>query len=154
MRMKYRAITAWLKDRIPPEVPQTVVHGDYKLDNVMFATDEPALIAIFDWEMATVGDPLSDLGYLLGGWKAAKPLPGYEERQPLRPALTDLEGFPSSGEMMARYEGKSGRSMRDFLFYRVLAAYKGIVITKGSTCTTLKAPPRTRFRPSSNGACP
>ncbi len=125
------AITAWLRGRIPPEIPQTVVHGDYKLDNVMWAKDGPKLIAIFDWEMATVGDPLSDLGYLLGTWTNAEPPPGFEDRPALRSGITELPGFPTVPEMMAMYERKSGRSMDDFLFYRVLAAYKGIVILEG-----------------------
>jgi aminoglycoside phosphotransferase (APT) family kinase protein len=124
-------ITAWLRERIPPEVPQTVVHGDYKLDNVMFDNNEPRLIAIFDWEMATIGDPLADLGYFLNTWSNAEPPPGFEGRPAMRPPITDAEGFPSIEEMKAMYERKSGRSMRDLLFYRVLASYKGIVITEG-----------------------
>ena len=124
-------ITGWLRDRIPAEVPQTVVHGDYKLDNVMFAKDGPRLIAIFDWEMATVGDPLADLGYLLGTWENTPAPPGFESRAAIRSGITEMPGFPRVPEMMAMYEHKSGRSMDDFLFYRVLAAYKGIVILEG-----------------------
>lgn len=124
-------ITAWLRARIPPEVPQTVVHGDYKLDNVMFDNQEPRLIAIFDWEMATVGDPLADLGYLLNTWTRPRPVAGFEDRPPILPPITAQEGFPSADELMTMYEERSGRSMRDFLFYRVLAAYKGIVIIEG-----------------------
>ncbi len=124
-------ITGWLRARIPAEVPQTVVHGDYKLDNVMFAKESPKLIAIFDWEMATIGDPLADLGYLLGTWANTSPPPGFEERAPIRSGITQMPGFPTVPEMMAMYERKSGRSMDDFLFYRVLAAYKGIVILEG-----------------------
>ncbi|MBI5946855.1 MAG: phosphotransferase family protein [Chloroflexi bacterium] len=125
------AITAWLKERIPAEVPHTVVHGDYKLDNVMFARDEPRLIAIFDWEMATIGDPLADLSYLLHSWAPA-PIPaGYEARVATIAGLSRQPGFLSPGEMAARYERLIGRSLRDFLFYRVLAAYKLIVILEG-----------------------
>jgi aminoglycoside phosphotransferase (APT) family kinase protein len=124
-------ITAWLRERIPPETPATVVHGDYKLDNVMWDDAVPRIIAVFDWEMATIGDPLADLGYLLNTWMAPRPVPGFEDRAPLRPPLTQLEGFPSVDEMAALYEARTGRSMRDFLFYRVLAAYKGIVILEG-----------------------
>lgn len=124
-------ITAWLKERIPPEVPATVVHGDYKLDNVMFDAAEPRLIAIFDWEMATIGDPLADLSYLLNTWMPALPVPGYENVAPVTPRVTDRPGFPTAGELAARYERLSGRSLREFLFYRVLAAYKGICIIEG-----------------------
>jgi aminoglycoside phosphotransferase (APT) family kinase protein len=125
------AIGEWLRAHVPPEVPQTVVHGDYKLDNVMFDQKEPRLIAVFDWEMATVGDPLADLGYFINTWTPGRPIPGYEDRPPVRPTLSTLPGFPSARELQARYEDRSGRSMKDLLFYRVLATYKGIVITEG-----------------------
>jgi aminoglycoside phosphotransferase (APT) family kinase protein len=125
------AITAWVRAHMPADVPHTVVHGDYKLDNVMFAKDEPRLIAIFDWEMATIGDPLADLGYLLNGWTTEPPPPGFEHHPAVSAGLTEREGFPTVAEMMARYEEQSGRSMREFLFYRVLARYKLIVILEG-----------------------
>ena len=58
-------------------------------------------------------------------------VPGFEDRPPIKPPLTQLEGFPDVAEMMAMYEARSGRSMRHFLFYRVLAVYKMIVILEG-----------------------
>ncbi|MEX0782506.1 MAG: phosphotransferase family protein [Dehalococcoidia bacterium] len=119
------ALTDWLKAKIPEEGPSAVVHGDYKLDNVMFDRNDPRLIAIFDWEMATVGDPLADLGYLMNSWAPAAPPPGSP------PPLVQRAGFPSVREMADRYEARSGRSMRSFLFYRVLAQYKLIVILEG-----------------------
>ena len=61
-------IVAWLRARIPEDAGATVVHGDYRLDNVMFGAEEPRVVAIFDWEMATVGDPLADVGWLLSYW--------------------------------------------------------------------------------------
>ncbi len=124
-------VTAWLRDHLPPEVPHTIVHGDYKLDNVMFDTREPRLVAIFDWEMATIGDPLADLGYLIHQWRPEPPPPGFEGRQAARAQLTTLPGFLSPREMMALYEKRSGRSMQHLLFYRVLAAYKLICIVEG-----------------------
>ncbi len=125
------AITTWMRGHIPPEQPHTVVHGDYKFDNVMYSHAEPRLVAIFDWEMATIGDPLADLGYLANTWTNAERPPGFEERPLIRTGLTELEGFPTADEMVARYESRSGRSMRDMLFYRALAAWKGIVIIEG-----------------------
>jgi aminoglycoside phosphotransferase (APT) family kinase protein len=120
------ALTDWLRTKMPDEGPSSVVHGDYKLDNVMFGRDEPRLIAIFDWEMATVGDPLADLGYLMNSWSPVGPLPpGAPEPVHQRP------GFPTAQEMAGRYEQRSGRSMQSFLFYRVLAQYKLIVILEG-----------------------
>ena len=62
----------------------TVVHGDYRLDNVMFGAEEPHVVAIFDWEMATVGDPLADVGWLLSYWGDPgdpPPPPGWDPPQ-------------------------------------------------------------------------
>lgn len=125
------AITEWLREHLPESGPATVVHGDYKLDNVMFDAKEPRLIAIFDWEMATIGDPLADVGYLLNQWAPPRSVPGYEDRQSVIVRFNDAEGFPSVDELAAMYEAKSGRSISNLLFYRVLAAYKGIVILEG-----------------------
>jgi aminoglycoside phosphotransferase (APT) family kinase protein len=126
--------TAWLKRRLPPPGGVSVVHGDYKLDNVMYANDAPKLIAIFDWEMATVGDPLADLGWLLSTWGDPgdpPPPPEYAAMTGGRTPLTAGEGFPALGELAARYEAKSGRSMRDFAFFHVLAVYKLAIILEG-----------------------
>ena len=68
----FDAAGAWLADHLPESPPSTVVHGDYRLGNVMFADEAPTrLVGVFDWEMATIGDPLSDLGYLLMTWSEA-----------------------------------------------------------------------------------
>src|SRR5688572_7460443 len=122
--------TEWLKARIPESGGVGVVHGDYKLDNVMYAADEPRLIAIFDWEMATIGDPLADLGWLLSAWGDPGDPPGTRRRVE-GPALTTAEGFPTVEEMAALYEKKSGKSMRNFAFYHVLAVYKLAIILEG-----------------------
>jgi len=124
------AVTGWLGSHLPAGGESTVVHGDYKLDNVMFAADEPRLIAILDWEMATIGDPLADLGWLLSTWGDPGDPPGTRTLNDARP-VTSLEGFPGIGEMAALYERKSGRSMRDFAFYHVLAVYKLAIILEG-----------------------
>lgn len=124
-------ITEWLRARIPAEVPATVVHGDYKLDNVMFAREEPKLLAIFDWEMATVGDPLADMGWCMNNWSPMPRPPGYPDTGAIPPPLTTRPGFPGVAQMSAWYEERSGREVRDLLFYRVLAAYKGAVILEG-----------------------
>lgn len=117
----------WLRARKPQSGPPTVVHGDYKLDNVMFATDAPArLIAIFDWEMATIGDPLADLGWLMHTW--GKP-DVVDEGEPL--PLTALPGFPTRDELAERYAEKTGREMKDFAFYHVMALWKMAIILEG-----------------------
>jgi aminoglycoside phosphotransferase (APT) family kinase protein len=124
-------ITQWLNKNLPADVPHTVVHGDYKLDNVMWDHNEPKVIAVFDWEMATIGDPLADLAWLMYYWEPL-PIPErYADKAETLRELTTLEGFPRVPEMVAMYEQKSGRSMQSFLFYHVLAAYKLIVILEG-----------------------
>ncbi|MEO8541582.1 MAG: phosphotransferase family protein [bacterium] len=122
--------TEWLRNRIPESGGVGVVHGDYKLDNVMFKNESPELIAIFDWEMATIGDPLADLGWMLSTWGDPGDPPGTRRRGE-GPALTTQEGFLGLDEMAARYEQKSGRSMKNFAFYHVLAVYKMAIILEG-----------------------
>ena len=66
-------VTAWLAEHRPESGPATIVHGDYRLGNTMFAPGAPArLVAIFDWELATIGDPLADVGYLIATWGAGR----------------------------------------------------------------------------------
>lgn len=122
--------TEWLRTRIPEAGGVAVVHGDYKLDNVMYRNDKPELIAIFDWEMATIGDPLADLGWLLSTWGDPSDPPGTRRRSE-GPPLTTQEGFLTLDEMAARYEEKSGRSMKHFAFYHTLAVYKLAIILEG-----------------------
>ncbi|MEX2081743.1 MAG: phosphotransferase family protein, partial [Dehalococcoidia bacterium] len=129
-------VTRWLEANLPSEADSpaaTVVHGDYKLDNVMFAAERPQLLAIFDWEMATIGDPLADLGWLLSVWGGegnTQPPEGFQA-EALPPPVTALPGFLSAAEIAALYEAKSGRSMRNFRFYRVMAVYKMAIILEG-----------------------
>jgi aminoglycoside phosphotransferase (APT) family kinase protein len=125
------AITRWLQDHVPAEVPATIVHGDYKIDNVMFAGPEQNLIAVFDWEMATVGDPLADLGWMIDQFTVEDSPPGFEDRAPLHNPMYHESGWLTPAELAARYEQRSGRSMKDLLFYRVLAGYKMPVILEG-----------------------
>jgi aminoglycoside phosphotransferase (APT) family kinase protein len=121
----------WLAEHVPPSGAATIVHGDYRLGNTMFAAEAPArLLAIFDWEMATIGDPLADVGYLCMFW-AERGDPEGGLREALS-RVTRHEGFPSRAELVARYEERSGRSMRDLRWYTALALWKSVVFMEGN----------------------
>ncbi|MCW3063360.1 MAG: aminoglycoside phosphotransferase [Solirubrobacterales bacterium] len=123
-------VTAWLGEHRPEQQAATIVHGDYRLGNTMYAHGAPArLVAIFDWELATIGDPLADLGYLT----ATYPQPGDDEDALYSlAAVTQREGFPTRDELIARYEEGSGRSMGDLRWYQALALWKSCVFLEGS----------------------
>jgi aminoglycoside phosphotransferase (APT) family kinase protein len=123
-------VTAWLAEHIPQSGEATIVHGDYRLGNTMFAPGAPArLVAIFDWELATIGDPLADVGYLVATWSQHD-----DPEDALRglSAATRRPGFPTRDELIARYEERSGRSMSDVRWYMTLALWKSAVFLEGS----------------------
>lgn len=124
------AVTQWLVKHLPTSGPATIVHGDYRLDNVMFAHKHPQVVAIFDWEMATIGDPLADVGYLLSFWSE----PGDEEQEFTLDvsSVTAQPGFLSRAAMAAYYEERTGRTVRDLAFYETLAIWKLAVVLEGS----------------------
>jgi aminoglycoside phosphotransferase (APT) family kinase protein len=122
-------IGEWLTENMPQSPPATIVHGDYRLGNTMMASTAPAhLKAIFDWEMATIGDPLADVGYMMLHWLRPGDKVGYFNLQ----SVTMLDGFPSRDEMIARYEQRSGRSMQALNWYVTLALWKAIVFMEGN----------------------
>ena len=123
-------VGAWLAAHIPEPVSPTIVHGDYRLGNAMVATDAPArIVAIFDWEMATIGDPLADLGYLIAMWIEGRDPPlGMFEVSP----ATRLKGFLSRDELVERYAQRSGRPVPDIRWYRALALWKAAVFMEGN----------------------
>jgi aminoglycoside phosphotransferase (APT) family kinase protein len=119
----------WLADNMPDSPPATIVHGDYRLGNTIYDPSPPArLKAILDWEMATIGDPLADLGYMMIHWHE----PGDELGGFNLQAVTTEPGFPSRQEMIARYEARSGRSMQALDWYVTLALWKGVVFMEGN----------------------
>jgi aminoglycoside phosphotransferase (APT) family kinase protein len=123
-------VTEWLAAHRPESGPATIVHGDYRLGNVMYARERPPrLNAIFDWELATIGDPLADVGYLVATWSQ----PGEPESAiSALGGLTREPGFYSRQELIARYEERSGRSMGDVRWYMTLALWKSAVFLEGS----------------------
>jgi aminoglycoside phosphotransferase (APT) family kinase protein len=119
----------WLAENMPESPAATIVHGDYRLGNTMFACDAPAeLVAILDWEMATIGDPLADLGYLMIHWTQKGDDLGRFNLQ----NVTQREGFPTREELIARYEERSGRSMSALDWYVTLALWKATVFMEGN----------------------
>jgi aminoglycoside phosphotransferase (APT) family kinase protein len=122
-------VAQWLGQRIPQSLPATIVHGDFKLDNVMFDSGGDAkVIAVLDWEMSTIGDPLADLGWLLSYWKE----PGETGQRGVTNAVTTEPGFMTRREMLDRYESRTGRRMSDFAFYEAFAIFKLAIIMEGS----------------------
>jgi aminoglycoside phosphotransferase (APT) family kinase protein len=124
-------VAAWLGEHLPQSPQATIVHGDYRLGNTMFAPEPPArLVAVLDWEMATIGDPLADVGYMCMFWTETS-----DPVQSLRAALgnvTRAEGYPTRADLIARYEQRSGRSMTDLRWYVTLALWKSAVFMEGN----------------------
>jgi aminoglycoside phosphotransferase (APT) family kinase protein len=122
-------IADWLKANMPASPPATIVHGDYRLGNTIVANTAPAhLVAILDWEMATIGDPLADIGYLMIHWLE----PGDDVGRFNLQNVTRQPGFPTRREMVKRYEERSGRSVQSLNWYVALALWKGIVFMEGN----------------------
>jgi len=118
----------WLRARIPQSPAPTIVHGDYKLDNVMFDPDSARAIAVLDWEMSTIGDPLADFGWMLTYW----PDPNDRASGGVIASMSAAEGWLTRREMIDRYERRTGRAMRDFPFYQAFALFKLAIIMEGS----------------------
>src|SRR5690606_26838594 len=111
-------LARWLDDDCPQRFSPSILHGDYHLSNVMFSREGPALSAIVDWELATIGDPLLDLAWLVVTWPDASGHgAGTIEVHP-------WDGFPAADELVARYVVGSSRSFEAFTWYLVLAACK------------------------------
>jgi aminoglycoside phosphotransferase (APT) family kinase protein len=120
----------WLAENLPDSPPATIVHGDFRLGNVIVGPESPAeVVAVLDWEMSTIGDPLADLGYLCTLWVSRDdPSLGMFELT----GVTREDGFPLRDELIARYEEGSGRSMTDIRWYQTLALWKSIVFMEGN----------------------
>lgn len=118
-------VYAWLKSNQPEASAHTLVHNDYKLDNIMFDSLDPGkVVAIFDWDMCTLGDPLNDLGALLSYWTDSSD-PPYFQAMAMMPTGA---GFPSRAELIERYAQKSGESIHDINFYHALGLFRLTVI--------------------------
>ncbi len=117
-----------LEETRPESPPATIVHGDYRLGNTMYATSTPArLLAILDWELATVGDPLADVGYLTATW-TERDAPSPLGTSP----VTASPGFATKDELVARYEEVSGRRVERLAWYQALALWKASIFLEGN----------------------
>jgi aminoglycoside phosphotransferase (APT) family kinase protein len=121
------AVGAWLDAHRPATFRPGLIHGDYHLANVMYRFDNGDLAAIVDWELAAIGDPLLDLGWLMAMW----PDPDHPEETdgtPVRP----WDGFPTIAEVVAHYGRHSDRDLTHARWYGVLACYKLGIILEGT----------------------
>lgn len=121
-----QAVVAWLVAHQPDDVAARLLHGDWKLDNLVVDLDgDPRIVGVLDWEMATVGDPLMDLGAAMAYWITAddEPLYGLLRRQP-----THLPGMPTREQAVARYLDRTGLVVGDWGFYEVFGLFRLAVI--------------------------
>lgn len=119
-------VAGWLAERRPAESGAALVHNDFKYDNLVLAPDDPAhVVGVLDWEMATLGDPLMDLGTSLGYWVDPEDPP---EVRRLALSPTDLPGNPRRRELARLYAEASGRDLGDVVFYYVFGLFKIAVI--------------------------
>jgi aminoglycoside phosphotransferase (APT) family kinase protein len=124
------AAALWLTDNIPQSPPSSLVHGDYRLGNVLYAPEAPALLnAVLDWELSTIGDPLADLGYMCASYvEADDPSLGQWEHS----GITRQPGFLTRAELVARYAERSGRPMGNLRWYQAFALWKSAVFMEGN----------------------
>lgn len=119
----------WLAANAPTSQRDAVVHGDYRLGNLMFAPASPSLVAILDWELATLGDPLADLGYLTASWARSV----HPRNVVNRLAAATLEpGFPDAAALADRYAAASGCSVAALPWYEALALWRAAIFLEGS----------------------
>jgi aminoglycoside phosphotransferase (APT) family kinase protein len=125
----FEVVMAWLAENMPPDTDRpTVIHNDYRFDNVVLDPADPMrIIAVLDWEMATIGDPLMDLGNSLAYWIQADDPP---ETQMMRLLPTTMPGALTRRRMAERYAEKSGRSIENFNWYLCFGLFRLAVIAQ------------------------
>lgn len=116
-------VAGWLESHRPPSWTPGILHGDYHAANVMFSRTGPEVVAICDWEMCTIGDPLLDLGWLLATWRQSDGSAVFGH------ALGAQDGLASTDDLLQRYAVNTTRDLSHMTWYTVLACFKlGIVI--------------------------
>lgn len=117
-------VARWLDANRPATFKPGILHGDFHMANVMFRNDGPELAAVVDWELATIGDPLVDLGWLLATW----PEVGEEGVVSVKP----WTGFPTAPELIAHYRASGGRDTTDIQWYAMFGCYKLGILLEGT----------------------
>ncbi|HKI98926.1 MAG TPA: phosphotransferase family protein [bacterium] len=121
-------LTAWLTGSVPPAPRVSLVHNDFKLDNMMVDADDPGCpVAVFDWDMCTLGDPLIDLGTLLGYWTEPR---DSEARKAFALMPTEEPGFPTRAEVAQRYAERHGLDVSHIRWYEVFGLWKTAVVVQ------------------------
>jgi aminoglycoside phosphotransferase (APT) family kinase protein len=121
----FSEIQSWLVERVPEESGSAIVHNDFRLGNVILSTDRPGEIAaVLDWELATLGDPLFDLGYFLASVPEEPP---YNATQALGTAMIE-DGWPTRSELADRYAQRTGADLANLTWYTALALWKLAVL--------------------------
>lgn len=116
-------VSGWLERHRPTQWTPGIMHGDYHAANVMFSRTGPDVVAIVDWEMCTIGDPLLDLGWLLATWRQDDGSSVFSH------ALGGTDGLASTDDLLERYAANTSRDLSNIAWYTVLACFKlGIVI--------------------------
>jgi aminoglycoside phosphotransferase (APT) family kinase protein len=119
-------VVRWLEERMPAQPAPSLVHNDWRLDNMAVADDDPGrATAVYDWDMCTLGDPLTDLGTLLSSWNE----PG-EPYEFLSPMPSRSPGFMTRAEAVARYGARSGRDVSAMPYYHVFGLFKMAVVVQ------------------------
>jgi aminoglycoside phosphotransferase (APT) family kinase protein len=118
-------VMQWLAANKPEDVDSCIIHGDWRIDNVVFDLEHARIAGVLDWELATVGDPLMDLGSALAYWVDQDDEPAFAS---LRRQPSHLPGMPTREQFVSRYLELSGRSCVDFTFYEVFGLFRLAVI--------------------------
>jgi aminoglycoside phosphotransferase (APT) family kinase protein len=121
------AVGRWLEQHMPQRFQAGIQHGDYHIKNVLFRHDRPALAAIIDWELCTIGDPLIDLGWLLATWRDPGEL---EHGSPI--VIEPWDGFPTAAELISCYAERTGADVSQVKWYAVFACYKLALLLEGT----------------------